>query len=115
MALKALQDSYSLTPEIQRDALYRKFHSLDFNNFKGSISKFNSRFTLLLVRLRNCSMEINAIDIKNQYLKTLKGSFPQWAKRLRSTIRSAIALGQFTESINFVRINADNIRGRNAG
>ncbi|KLU82845.1 hypothetical protein MAPG_01913 [Magnaporthiopsis poae ATCC 64411] len=106
-ALKALQDSYSLTPEIQRDALYREFHALDFSKYKGSISEFNSQFTSLLIRLRNCSVEISAIDIKNQYLKALEGSFPQWAERLRSTIRSAIALGQSTEGINLQYLMAD--------
>jgi Reverse transcriptase (RNA-dependent DNA polymerase)./Integrase core domain. len=106
-AFAALTQNYCLPHDLERDSLYREFHALNFKQFKGSIGEFNSYFNSLVARLQLNQVDISAIDIQNQYLKALEGSFPTWAERLRSTIRSIKALGGSTDALNLQYLMAD--------
>ncbi|KAH8843614.1 hypothetical protein MCOR01_011808 [Pyricularia oryzae] len=106
-AYKTLEDSYSVAPEISRDSLYREFHALNFSKFRGSIPEFNSRFNSLVARLANANVQISPIDIRNQYLRALEGTFPTWTERQRSTQRALQAIGQNSDRLNLQYLMAD--------
>ncbi|EHA55942.1 hypothetical protein MGG_15946, partial [Pyricularia oryzae 70-15] len=106
-AYKTLEDSYSVAPEISRDSLYREFHALNFSKFRGSIPEFNSRFNSLVARLANANVQISPIDVRNQYLRALEGTFPTWTERQRSTQRALQAIGQNSDRLNLQYLMAD--------
>ncbi len=76
MAFELLIRQYSTSPELQRDSLYRKFHSLTFGSFTGSIADFNTEFNGLVARLQLIGVIFNPIDLVNQYLQCMEKVFP---------------------------------------
>jgi hypothetical protein len=102
-----LRRQYSLSPTLQRDSLYREFHSLNFKGFSGSLDDFNTKFTGLITRLTITGVNIDPTDQVNQYLKGLEAVYPQWAERIRGTLRTIYATGQSTSSLNLPFLMAD--------
>ena len=106
-AYKLLVRQYSHSPEIQRDSLYREYHSLSFSEYTGLLADFNARYNNLVARLTLSGLIIQPIDQVNQYLKALEKVFPQWAERLRSTIRTIKAIRQSTKALNLQYLMTD--------
>ena len=51
IAYKLLIQQFAPTQEAQRDILYREFHTLNFQNYSGSLADFNAKFAGLVTRL----------------------------------------------------------------
>ena len=75
-AYLALQQQFSYSLGLQRDSLYREFHTLNFSINKGSLAEFNTRFSGLIARLACAKVAIHSLDQVNQYIKALERSFP---------------------------------------
>jgi len=84
----SLQKQFSYLSSLQRDSLYREFYTLSFYNYKGTLAKFNATFRGLLARLMAAKVTIEGQDQVNLYLSALEKSFPQWAERIRGTLRT---------------------------
>jgi hypothetical protein len=106
-AYKLLVQRYSHSAEIQRDSLYREYHTLKFSGYSGSLADFNASFSNLISRLTLSGVIIQPIDQVNHYLQAMEKAFPQWAERQRSTIRTMRALGQGTEVLDLNFLMAD--------
>ena len=106
-AYTLLEQRYSHSAEIQRDTLYRDFHSIGFSSYTGSLAEFNAKFSNLVSRLALTGAHIEPIDQVNQYLRALEKSFPSWAERQRSTLRTMRALGQGTANLDLNFLMAD--------
>ena len=105
-AYKLLKDQYSHSMGLQRDSLYREFHSLKYAS-GTNLAEFNARFNSLISRLHLAGAQIEPTDLINQYLGSLERAFPQWAERLRGTIRTLKATGQPTDRLNLQFLMAD--------
>jgi hypothetical protein len=75
-AYTLLTQQYAMSADLQRDSLYREFHSLNFSEYTGSLVDFNAKFNSLLFRLRNVGASLQEVDTVNLYMKALEKSFP---------------------------------------
>ena len=92
-AYDLLKSQYSFSNELTRASLYQEFHSLNFDKFEGSITDFNSKFNNTLAKLQLVGIQIDAVDLVNRYLYALERTFPNWAERTRSQLRTLRASG----------------------
>jgi hypothetical protein len=74
-AYRLLKDQYSYSIGLQRDSLYREFHSLQYTS-STNLAKFNARFNSLFSRLRLLEAQIEPTNLINQYLGSLEKAFP---------------------------------------
>ena len=75
-AYHTLERQFSYSTRLQRESLYKEFHTLSFSGFKGTLFEFNAQFSSLLARLLAAKATIDAEDQVNQYLTALERSFP---------------------------------------
>jgi hypothetical protein len=75
-AYTLLTQQYAMSADLQRDSLYREFHSLNFSKYTSSLVNFNTKFNSLLFRLRNVRASLQEVDTVNLYIKALEKSFP---------------------------------------
>ena len=54
-----LKRQFSYSTDLQRDSIYREFHSINFSSFKGSLPEFNAKFTSLIARLTLTKISID--------------------------------------------------------
>ena len=63
-AYKLLKDQYSHSIGLQKDLLYREFHSLKYTS-GTNLAEFNARFNSLFSRLRLLRAQIEPTDLIN--------------------------------------------------
>ena len=72
-----LGEQYSYSLGLQRDSLYRDFHSLTFSGHPSNLAAFNAKFNSLISKLQLAGATVEPIDQINQYLAALEKAFPQ--------------------------------------
>lgn len=87
-ALSYLQASYQGTGPVLWQQLYLEFHGIKVENFH-SLNEFISNFKGYLSKLASVGAKIDDIDQKTIFVAALQESYPVWADRQRSALRSS--------------------------
>ena len=87
--------------------MYREFHSLNFQNYNGTLASFNAKFSGLLSRLMLLGVQIQVADQTTEYLRALELTFPAWAERTRSNICMLCATGASPDLLTLQYLMAD--------
>jgi hypothetical protein len=87
-ALATLKSAYEGTGPVLRQNLYLEFHSIKFEHY-NFLTGFISTFKTYLSKLLNVGAKIEDIDQKTVFIAALTNSYPVWAERQRSALRTA--------------------------
>ena len=74
-AITILINNYSLSDDLQKDALTRELNAIKFSTFKGTLIEFNAKFNSIIDRLKFTKVD-NLINSINRYFQALEGFFP---------------------------------------
>jgi hypothetical protein len=86
-ALSTLSASYQGTGPVLRQQLYLEFHGIRFEYY-NSLNEFISAFKGYISKLSNVGAKIDDIDQKTIFIAALAASYPIWADRQRSALRT---------------------------